>query len=572
MRNFCDTFNKYRAVLYPVLLVALCGILYFPHLDSVPFYDKGEPREALAVQDIVQRGEWLVPLKRATDVPSKPPVFHWSAALVTRLTGSFTPATIRFPSALYASLGVLLVYWLGLAIYDRTIAFSGAAILATTMVYQSQAVNARVDMTLCFFVTLNLVLFYLLYHGRLKHPCWYYCFYASLGIGTLAKGPLGLALPILVAGSYVAVERRWDVFKKFIFHPGIVLALMLPTTWYAIAVLRAGDGFFSRQIVQENLSRFIGGSGHTHPFYYYVPYMIAEGLPWGLFLPLSLWDMGKNFGKGGNSLFLKLWCLTIFGFLSISAGKRPVYLLPIYPALSLLLAAWFRSAATPGNRRIIFYRAISVFAAIIGLMLLVVSFDAIGKSEGGGWFFSLIEGALKPKDRANLIAVREQWQSFDSKIVFLVALSAGFLWLWLARSAWRGQTRPIALALLLIGIFHSTVAWSVLIPVIAQQKSYREFMTEVNQRIGHDEKLYLYGRFNSDSVVFYRGADIESLLEASDALAGRIGKGNAYVIMPERSFVELQKAKESPLTPLLRSHGSGPEGDAPLVLIQADFP
>src|SRR5438309_12051590 len=96
-----------------ILLVALCGVLYFPYLDSTPFFDKGEPREAMAVQDIVQRGEWLVPLKRATDIPSKPPLFHWSAALTSRVTGKLNEATIRFPSALYATVGVLILYLLG---------------------------------------------------------------------------------------------------------------------------------------------------------------------------------------------------------------------------------------------------------------------------------------------------------------------------------------------------------------------------------------------------------------------------------------------------------------------------
>src|SRR6185312_15119759 len=103
--------TRESAFLAPLcVLIALCGILYFPYLASTPFFDKGEPREALAVQDIVQRGEWLVPLKRATDIPSKPPLFHWSAAAVAKATVSLTEATIRFPSAFYAVLGVLLIY------------------------------------------------------------------------------------------------------------------------------------------------------------------------------------------------------------------------------------------------------------------------------------------------------------------------------------------------------------------------------------------------------------------------------------------------------------------------------
>ena len=136
-----------------VLLLALCGVLYFPYLGSTPMFDKGEPREALAVQDIVQRGEWLFPLKRATAIPSKPPMFHWSAALTYQVTGVLDEATIRFPSALYATLGVIFLYLLGAKLFGAQVGLLGGAILATTMIYQTQAVNARVDMTLCFFVT-----------------------------------------------------------------------------------------------------------------------------------------------------------------------------------------------------------------------------------------------------------------------------------------------------------------------------------------------------------------------------------------------------------------------------------
>jgi 4-amino-4-deoxy-L-arabinose transferase-like glycosyltransferase len=121
-----------KPIAHVILLTLLCGALYFPYLGSRPFFDKGEPREAMAVQDIVQRGEWLVPLKRATDIPSKPPLFHWSAALTASLTGKLDEATIRFPSALYATLGVLIVYFFGQKLFERQVAFLAAAILATT--------------------------------------------------------------------------------------------------------------------------------------------------------------------------------------------------------------------------------------------------------------------------------------------------------------------------------------------------------------------------------------------------------------------------------------------------------
>jgi predicted membrane-bound mannosyltransferase len=141
------------ATVHILLLLILCGMLYFPYLGNTPFFDKGEPREALAVQDIVQRGEWLFPLKRATAIPSKPPLFHWSAALVATATGKLNETTIRFPSALYATLGVLFVYLLGRKLYGGEVGLLAGAILATTMVYSDQALSARVDMTMCFFVS-----------------------------------------------------------------------------------------------------------------------------------------------------------------------------------------------------------------------------------------------------------------------------------------------------------------------------------------------------------------------------------------------------------------------------------
>ena len=553
------------ASFHVILLIALCGVLYFPYLGSLPFFDKGEPREALAVQDIVQRGEWLVPLKRATDIPSKPPLFHWSAALVTRTTGILNEATIRFPSALYATLGVLLIYWLGRKIFDARTALLGSAILATMMIYQDQALSARVDMTLCFFVTLSLVLFYSLHGGYLKHPLWFYAFYVVVGVGTLAKGPLGVLLPGLVAGSFVLMEHRWDMLRKFCFHPGVFLTLVLATGWYVIAVTRGGEGFFDRQIVQENLSRFVGGSGHSHPIYYYIPYLISQSLPWSLFLPVLLWDLfKKGIHENNGVLFLKLWFLVMFGFFSIALGKRPVYLLPLYPALSLLLAAWFYSVTSPGKGRFAVYRSIATFAAITGFLLLVITLGALW-SHDPGWFFAPIEALLKPKDRANVMAVRNQLENFGWTFTML-SLFAAVLWLSLARSLWQGRMRDAAHLLVVIALIHGTVGWSVVMPVIAQRKSYQAFMSEVNKRVNPDDKLYIYGRFNSDPVVFYRGRAIEKLDQPIEALAPKLGKGDAYIIMPAR-----RSAAEN-LSPLIKSEGTGPEGDAPLVLVQADLP
>jgi len=476
-------------------------------------------------------------------------------------------STIRFPSALYATLGVLLIYWLGRKIFDAKTALLGAAILATMMIYQDQALSARVDMTLCFVVTLNLVLFYSLYRGFLTNPIWFYVFYALVGVGTLAKGPLGLVLPALVAGSFLIMQRKWDWFKKFCFHPGVILAFVLAIGWYVIAVTRGGEGFFNRQILQENLGRFFGGSGHSHPIYYYIPYLFSQSLPWSLFLPLLLWDVFKApIRPDDDRLFLKLWFLVMFAFFSISVGKRPVYLLPLFPALSLLLAAWFYEATSVGKGRLAIYRGIGIIAALTGALFLVITLGALW-SHDQTWFFAPIESLLKAKDRANLVAVRNQLENFGWSFTVLSLLAAA-LWLSVARSLWLGQLRSVAHQLIFLSILNGIAGWSVVMPVIAQEKSYRDFMIEVNQRLSPNAKLYLFGRFNSDPVVFYRGGVIDKLDQSAQIVADKTATGNAYIIMDERTWKRIQEIKPD-LTALLNSQGKGAEGDAPLVLVRA---
>jgi hypothetical protein len=553
-----------------LLLVGLCGILYFPYLGNTPFFDKGEPREALAVQDIVQRGEWLFPLKRASAIPSKPPLFHWSAALTSQVSGKLDEVTIRFPSALYATLGVLCLYVLGRKLYGGEVGLLAGAILATTLIYENQAVSARVDMTLSFFVTVSLLLFYALCRGFFVHWLWYFLLYALVGVGTLAKGPLGILLPGLVIALFLTIKRRWDLFIKFAFHPGVIVTVLLAVGWYSLAITRGGEGFLSRQLLQENFERFFGGSGHSHPLYYYVPYLFSLGVPWCLFLPLVLWDsLRRGILAEDDRLFFIVWLIGMFIFFSASMGKRPVYLLPLYPAISLLSAVWFYRYAAAGGVRLWLFRAIACFAAVTGLLLLFVALGDLWVHDPS-WFFSPIERLLKPKDRANFEVVRNELANFGWRFDLLAIVSA-LVWLSLGYSLWTQRVRMAAQQLVLVSLLFGFVSRGFVVPEIANSKSYREFVGEVNRRVKPGEKIYLYGEFNSDPVIFYFGGTIDTLEQAPATIAAKIGAGDSYIIMPEQSWKEIQKAKADLPAPLVISKGKGPEGDAPLVLVQANL-
>jgi 4-amino-4-deoxy-L-arabinose transferase-like glycosyltransferase len=316
--------------------------------------------------------------------------------------------------------------------------------------------------------------------------------------------------------------------------------------------------------MQENLDRFIGGSGHSHPVYYYVPYLFSQSVPWSLFLPILLWDFCRTEFRGNSgTLFLKLWFLVMFVFFSVSVGKRMVYLLPLYPALSLLLARWFYAPSNAGKGRSAVYRIIAIFAAVTGGLLLAITLGALWNHEPA-WFFAPIESLLRPKDRANVAAVRNEIADFGWMFTVL-SLCAAVLWLTFGRAVWQGRLRAAAHWLAIIAVVHGTIGWSVVMPVIAREKSYKSFMIEVNQRVKPEDRLYIYGRFNSHPIVFYRGAPIERLDQPIETVGEKIGKGGAYIIMPARRLNSAELA-------LVSSEGTGPEGDAPLVLVRADLP
>ena len=553
-----------------VYLIALCGLLYFPYLSATPFFDKGEPREALAVQDIVQRGEWLFPLKRGTAIPSKPPLFHWTAALTSQWTGMLNEATIRFPSALYATLGVLLVYLLGRNLFGPEVGLLGGAILATTTIYQNQALSARVDMTLCFFVSAGLVLFYALYRGLLEHPLWYFAFYGLIGLGTLAKGPLGLLLPGLVIGVFLALKKRWDLVLKLAFHPGVLLTLMLVIGWYGLAITRGGEGFVNRQLLSENIGRFSGGSGHSHPVYYYLGYLFTLGLPWGLFLPFLFWDSVKKPWRGSDDrLFLMVWFAVMFVFFSLSAGKRPVYLLPIYPALAVLLAEWLRRQTADLGIRLNFYRVLGVFAVLAGLILLLMAFGDLW-GHNPGWFFSPMEALLKPKDRANFLLITRRLGDFGW-LFDLASTASALLWFGIGYGLWKGRLGAAAHQLIVLSVVTAFIVRGLIVPEIAESKSYRAFMSEVNRRVAPQEQLVIYGTFNSDPVIFYRGQVIQVDERPLTEAAFRLGPGTGAVIMTEPTWRKLFKLNPRLAAPLVRSVGRGPEGDAPLVLLRPNI-
>ena len=326
-----------------VFLLLLCGWLFFLNLGRVPFLGKDEPKNAEAVREMMVRGDWITTTLRGEPWFDKPILYYWVALVFFHLLGP-GEAAARTASALFGTGGVLLTWWFARILFDARVALRAAIILATALEYFWFSRTAVVDLSLTFCVTLCLVAFHRALEGERPSSTWFRVGFAALGAATLAKGPVGIVLPGLVLGSYLLAGRRFQNLRRIPWGSGVLWFLMVAAPWYVAVSLRHGLKFWNDFVVNRNIDRYLSTvHHHPGPVYYYLPVLVIGLFPWGALVPFAV---GRVFRQGWRVLlgdrrreaFLFLWILMPLLFFSFAGSKLPSYLLPCFPALSILIA------------------------------------------------------------------------------------------------------------------------------------------------------------------------------------------------------------------------------------------
>ncbi len=331
-----------------ILVLTLLGAaLFLVNLGGYPFYTKGEPREAVTVFNMLHGGGFILPLRAGIEVPSKPLLMHWLAAIFSILAGGVSEWTVRMPSGLFAIGGMLAAYCYVRRLFDDRIGFLTAIILGTTVQYLQAGSGARVDMTLTFFLEIALFEFILIAEGLTARRM---TLYFAIAMAVLSKGPVGLVLPALVALVWIALEGRWRLLRELRLWRGAALVALLAGGWYLGAALEGGMPFVHKQLLAENLFRFVPDSafheGHAHSFYYMEGALMAGFLPWTPLLLIVLVQAARRPRQMDPRLsYLMVWFIVVLLFYNLPQSKRGVYLLALYPALAALLAIYVEAAA-----------------------------------------------------------------------------------------------------------------------------------------------------------------------------------------------------------------------------------
>jgi 4-amino-4-deoxy-L-arabinose transferase-like glycosyltransferase len=339
-----------RGLILVLVLGALLALM-LPHLGAAPL-ERAEIYFLDVARAMVESGDWLVPRYQGELFFDKPPLTYWLMALTFLGLGPEPGAARLVP--VVAALGVVLAtVWLGALLFDRRTAVLGALVLGTTLTFLSFARVAMSDMPLAFLTTLAVALGVRSFAP--DPPPWIVpALGAVLGLGFAAKGPIALVVAGL-ALLLLGVEHRR---RPLPVGPGRALAalvtfVVLGLGWYALVFLRLGAAPLAHFFLRENLQRFAGDAydAGQGPWFYAAAYL-ADGVPWSLLLPLALWrllrrDGGDPEGRAA-ARFLAAWIGLVVVLLTLSRGKLDYYLLPLYPAVSLLIGRFL--AAVPWRR------------------------------------------------------------------------------------------------------------------------------------------------------------------------------------------------------------------------------
>ncbi|HEV7730532.1 MAG TPA: glycosyltransferase family 39 protein [Candidatus Binatia bacterium] len=329
-----------------LLAVVLALLLAWP-LASPSIITRGEAREALVVQDLVQGGDWVLP-RRLGDLASKPPLFHWIGAAGARVLG-LSDATVRLPSALAAWVMAAATFALGARIGGRFVGWLAVGVLLAMVGFWRSALEARVDMVFAAAVTVSLAGFWDWHETggrRARAVCW-----LAAAAAALAKGPVGFALPGLVVAATLLVNRDRARARALWSWSLAAIALGIVGLWYAAAVARGGQEFIAIQLMRENVDRLVGRGEFAERGTRgrLVWALITRLAPWSAIVPVAAvqWWRGRREVAAGR--FLHAWWLVVLGLFTLAVGQRIVYLLPLYPAIAVLvareLAPWFGSRA-----------------------------------------------------------------------------------------------------------------------------------------------------------------------------------------------------------------------------------
>ncbi|HEX8235045.1 MAG TPA: glycosyltransferase family 39 protein [Abditibacteriaceae bacterium] len=352
-----QSLDSRRSIIVLCSLLMLAAVQFFIGLGGLPLLGPDEPRYAEVAREMFASGNYVSPFLCGHLWFEKPALLYWLQAAAYHVFG-VSEFAARFPSALAALATLLFVYFALRRAVSWRMGLLAALVLATSVAWWGFARGATTDMVLAATISVAVLSGYLATLAtetvstatlaaetvaveRQRRTFLLLCA-ASTGLAMLAKGLVGIVFVVLILGIYAVVTRR-----RLIQRPGEALGmaavfLLVMALWYVPVTLAHGQEFIDEFFINHHFKRYLTNDyNHPQPVYYYLFVSAVGAMPWTFFLLPAISRLRTlQPRRNEHDALLALawiWVAVPLLFFSFSTSKLPGYILPIFPALAVVL-------------------------------------------------------------------------------------------------------------------------------------------------------------------------------------------------------------------------------------------
>jgi 4-amino-4-deoxy-L-arabinose transferase-like glycosyltransferase len=317
-----------------VVLVVVLAAYLLPLSSPRPLMEDDEGLHAAIAQEMVERGDWIVPRLLGEPFLDKPILYFWLQAGSIAAFGA-SEFAVRLPGTLVALAGAAAIGWLTAAVTGRTAGAWAALIYATMALPYGVALAPLHDLVMVPLVTVAIGAYWHARHAATTGAlvAWTFAAGVALGLSMLGKGLTGVGLAGVGVAAWLIWTRALSWRLVAVGAASVALAAAIAWPWYA-ALERAVPGYLQYFFADRHLGG-LASDAQRHagrPVWYYVPIVVAGTWPWGLLL----WRRARPTDDAERLLWA--WLVADFVVLSLAGSKLATYILPALPAVASLAA------------------------------------------------------------------------------------------------------------------------------------------------------------------------------------------------------------------------------------------
>ncbi|MBO67661.1 MAG: hypothetical protein CL398_05050 [Acidiferrobacteraceae bacterium] len=335
-------------------------VSFFFNIGVPPLFDWDEGAFSEATREMLASNNWLSVTLNGDPRYDKPILTYWLQGLSAGLL-NLSESSLRLPSAIAASIWVLLIYIFGRTFFSQSGGFYAAWMAVSSIGICLIGRAATADAILNLLITMSM--YASLRYIRDKKIRWLYTAYVFVALGFLTKGPIAVLIPLATTLIYFVSLKDWRTWVRSISNPyALIIFSAIALPWYAFMFATRGWEFFDGFFLTHNINRFQGPmEGHGGSLVYYMPIFLIMVFPFMIPAVRVLFNY-RTYWTDPVTRFLLIWFLFVIIFFSLSGTKLPHYILYGLPGMLLLMGRELESFVR--------YRWILIPASVVFLAFL----------------------------------------------------------------------------------------------------------------------------------------------------------------------------------------------------------